>query len=189
MEKAIPKNIPFLTPCLLLEASDDEDNKEESDYVTFVLKVRAGTGSTAPSYRMKVAKFEDGTPAEWIDVVNALEDILKQNSMNLAHDCEASIKTILREDALTAFEASIDNSIEQPEDAEDDAADIVLNNDMIGLEGNLGDQRPASLKTSCSVSGIRIDDFALFYGQFSSEGYFNKLLNCATTHQETVAVG
>jgi hypothetical protein len=80
---------------------------------------------------MKVAKFEDGIPAEWIDVFNALEAIWKQNSMNLAHDREASIKTILREDALTAFESSIDDSKEQPEDAEDDAADIELNNDMI----------------------------------------------------------
>jgi hypothetical protein len=112
MEKTIPKNIPFLTPCLPPEASDVEDKKEESDYVTFTLKVRAGTGSTAPSYKMKVAKFEDGTPAEWIDVVNALEEVWKRNSMNLAHDREASIKTILREDALTAFEASIDDSKE-----------------------------------------------------------------------------
>jgi hypothetical protein len=32
---------------------------------------------------------------------------------------------------LTAFESSIDNSKEQPEDAEDDAADIELDNEMI----------------------------------------------------------
>jgi hypothetical protein len=96
MEKTIPKNIPSLTPCLPLEASDVENKKEESDYVTFTLKVRAGTGSTAPSSKMKVAKFEDGTPAEWIDVINALEEVWKHNSMvmNLAHDREASIKTI-----------------------------------------------------------------------------------------------
>jgi hypothetical protein len=30
---------------------------------------------------MKVAKFEDGTPTEWIDVMNALEEIWKQNSL------------------------------------------------------------------------------------------------------------
>jgi hypothetical protein len=42
MEKTIPKKDSFLTLCLLLEASDKEDKKEESDYVTFTLKVRAG---------------------------------------------------------------------------------------------------------------------------------------------------
>jgi hypothetical protein len=97
----------------------------------FRLKVRAGTGSMAPSYKMKVAKFEDGTPAEWIDVLDALEEIWKHNSMITATDREASIKTILREDALTAFESSIDDSRAQYEDAEDDASDIVLDNAMI----------------------------------------------------------
>jgi hypothetical protein len=41
MEKTIPKKIPFLTPCLPLEASDKEDKKEESEYMKFTLKVRA----------------------------------------------------------------------------------------------------------------------------------------------------
>jgi hypothetical protein len=133
MEKMIPKQIPFLTPCLPSEASDKEDKKEEeSEYVTFTLKVRAGTGSTSPSYKMKVAKFEDGgTPAEWIDVLDALEEIWKHNSMVTATDREASIKTILQEDALTAFQSSIDDSRAQYEDAEDDAEDIVLDNAMI----------------------------------------------------------
>jgi hypothetical protein len=131
MEKTIPKKIPFLTTCLPFEASDKEDKKEESEYVTFTLKDRAGTGSTAPSYKMKVAKFEDGTPAEWIEVLDALEEIWKQNSMVTATDREASIKTILREDALTTFESSIDDSRAQDEDAENDASDIVFDNAMI----------------------------------------------------------
>jgi hypothetical protein len=59
------------------------------------------------------------------------KQILKQNSMNLAHNREASVKTIIREDALTAFESSIDDSKEQDEDAEDDASDIELDNKMI----------------------------------------------------------
>ena len=124
MEKTIPKKIPFLTPCLPLEASDKEDKKEESEYVTFTLKVRAGTGASAPSYKMKVAKFEDGTPAEWIEVLDSLEEIWKQNSMTSAADREASVKTILREDALTAFESSIDDS--QPDDDEDRILDVAM---------------------------------------------------------------
>jgi hypothetical protein len=92
MDKTIPKKNAFLTPCLPLEASDKEDKKEESDYVTFTLKVRAGqTGTSAPSYKMKVAKFEDGTPTEWIEVMNALEEIWKQNSLTTASDRQASV--------------------------------------------------------------------------------------------------
>jgi hypothetical protein len=118
MEKTIPKKNSYLTPCLPLEASDKEDKKEENDYVTFTLKVRAGqTGTSAPSYKMKVAKFEDVTPTEWIDVMNALEEIWKHNSLTTAGDRQASVKTILREDALTAFETSIDEDLEPDEDA------------------------------------------------------------------------
>jgi hypothetical protein len=119
MEKTIPKKNSYLTPCLPLEASDKEGKKEESDYVMFTLKVRAGqTGTSAPSYKMKVTKFEDGTPTEWIDVMNALEEIWKQNSLTTASDRQASVKTIIREDALTAFEASIDEDLEPDEDAD-----------------------------------------------------------------------
>jgi hypothetical protein len=133
MEKTIPKKNSYLTPCLLLEASDKEDSKkEESDYVTFTLKVRAvQTGTSAPSYKTKVAKFEDGTPTEWIDVMNALEEIWKQNSLTTASDRQASVKTILREDALTAFEASINEDLEPGEDADERTPEKGLTPTMI----------------------------------------------------------
>jgi hypothetical protein len=109
-----------------------EDKKKESDHVTFTLKVRTGqTGTSAPSYKMKVAKFEDGTPTEWIEVMNALEAIWKQNSLNTASDRQASVKTILREDALTAFEASIHEDLEPEENAAEGATAIQITTEMI----------------------------------------------------------
>jgi hypothetical protein len=132
IEKTIPRKSSYLYPCLPLEASDKEDRKEESDYVTFTLKVRAGqTGTSAPSYKMKVAKFEDGTPTEWIEVMNALEEVWKQNSLTSASDRQASVKTILRKDALTAFEASIDEDLEPEEDADEGTPKIQLTTEMI----------------------------------------------------------
>jgi hypothetical protein len=132
MEKMIPKKNSFLTPRLPLEASDKEDKKEESDYVTFILKVRAGqTGTSAPSYKMKVAKFEDGSPTEWIEVMNALEEIWTKNALTAASDRQASVKTILREDALTAFEASINEDLEPEDDAPDNAPKLGLTPTMI----------------------------------------------------------
>jgi FtsZ-interacting cell division protein YlmF len=132
MERTIPKKNSYLTPCLPLEASDKEDKKEESDYVTLTVKVRAGqTGTSAPSYKMKVAKFEDGTPTKWIDVMNALEEICKQNSLTQASDRQASVKTILREDALTAFEASFDEDLEPEKDADERTPEKGLTPTMI----------------------------------------------------------
>jgi hypothetical protein len=50
--------------------------------------------------------------------MNALEEIWKQNALTTASDRQASVNTILREDALTAFEASIDEDLEPDEDAD-----------------------------------------------------------------------
>ena len=124
MEKPIPKKIPFLTPCLPLEPPERSKDKEETKLVTFTLKVRAGSSVTATTYKMKVHKFDDGTPAEWIEVLDSLEEIWKQNSLSTATDREASIKTILREDSLTAFESSIDDS--RRADAEEALAPLDL---------------------------------------------------------------
>jgi hypothetical protein len=132
MEKMIPRKSSYFTTCLPLEASDKGDKKEESDYVTVTLKVRAGqTGTSALSYKMKVAKIEDGTPTEWIEVMNALEEIWKHNSLTTASDRQASVKTILREDALTAFEASIDKDLDPEEGAADNAPAIQVSREML----------------------------------------------------------
>jgi hypothetical protein len=80
---------------------------------------------------MKVAKFEDGTPTEWIEVINALEEIWKQNSLTTGSDRQASVKTILREDALTAFEASIDEDLEPEEGAAEGGPANQLTTEMI----------------------------------------------------------
>jgi hypothetical protein len=53
--------------------------------------------------------------------MNALEEIWKQNALTTVSDRQASVKTILREDALTAFEASIDEDLEPEEDAAEGA--------------------------------------------------------------------
>lgn len=112
MENSIPKKTAFLTPCLPLEVLEKQEKKSESDYVTYTLKVRAGSAASAPTYKMKVAKFDNGTPGEWIDVIESFHEIWIQNSMTSAADKEASIKSILRDDSLTAFESSIEDSKE-----------------------------------------------------------------------------
>jgi hypothetical protein len=61
----------------------------------------------------------------------ALEAIWKQNSLTTASDCQASVNTILREDALTAFEASIDEDLDPEEDADEEAPEIQLTSEMI----------------------------------------------------------
>jgi hypothetical protein len=63
--------------------------------------------------------------------MNALEEIWTQNSLTTASDRQASVKTILREDALTAFEASIDEDLEPEDDAPASAPKLGLTPTMI----------------------------------------------------------
>jgi hypothetical protein len=68
----------------------------------FSVKVRAGSAATATTYKMKVVKFGGGTPANiWIEVLNLPSKVWTQNSMTTVTDGKASVKMILREDALT----------------------------------------------------------------------------------------
>jgi hypothetical protein len=96
-------------PCLTLAPAVKSD-VDETELVQFTLKVRAGSSTNAPTYKRKVARFNSGTPAEWIAVLEALEEIFAQNSVVTALDRENVIRTILRGDSWTAFESSIQES-------------------------------------------------------------------------------
>ena len=96
-------------PCLTL-APVVKSDVDETELVQFSLKVRAGSAATAPTYKRKVARFTSGTPAEWIAVLEALDEIFLQNSVTAASDQENVIRTILRGDSWTAFESSIQES-------------------------------------------------------------------------------
>jgi hypothetical protein len=80
---------------------------------------------------MKVAKFGSGTPAIWIEVLNSLNKIWTQNVMTTATDREASVKTIVCDDALTAFEASLEES--QDGDEDDEVEVLALTTEMVNV--------------------------------------------------------
>ena len=102
-------------PCLTL-VSTPRSNPDETELVQFTLKVRAGSNSSAPTYKRKVARFAGGTPAEWIEVLEALDEVFAQNSLTSAEDRVNVVRTILRSDSLTAFESSLQEQRESPED-------------------------------------------------------------------------
>ena len=103
------KPAPGGQPCLTLVPAAKGD-VDETELVQFSLKVRAGSAVNAPTYKRKVARFTSGTPAEWIAVLEALDEIFAQNSLVAALDRENVIRTILRGDSWTAYESSIQES-------------------------------------------------------------------------------
>ena len=71
---------------LRLHFPDLEDKDPEEDkFITVELRCKAGTTSTsAPSYKKKIKVFESGSPREYVDVLEAIEEIWKQNGVTRA---------------------------------------------------------------------------------------------------------
>jgi hypothetical protein len=67
MNDTIPKKTMFLVLLFpLVEEPKDKDKKPKAtDIIKFVLKQRADSTATAPTYKLKVARFCKGTVAEW----------------------------------------------------------------------------------------------------------------------------
>ena len=101
-------------PCLTLFPKASQEPAEK-DLVEFTMKVRAGSAATAPTYKRRVARFANGTPAEWIDLLESLEELFSQNSLTSPEDRDNAIKTVLRGDSLTAYESTVQEERENPE--------------------------------------------------------------------------
>ena len=129
MEATTVKSNYYLTPCLFL-VQETKAEAEEKNMVVFTLKIKAGTGSKDATYKKKVERFYSGSVSDWIEVLESLEEIWIQNTIVGAADREASVKTILRDEALTSFEASIEED-RTPDSDEDDNRMIALTTKMI----------------------------------------------------------
>lgn len=124
--RKVPKNAPYLSPSINLIPEEGHKTKE-TELVEFQLKVKAGSGVNGSQYKKKVAKFHGGSVSEWIAVKESLAELWEQNSVTGAADRNASIKTVLRDDALTAYEASLQESKSGVEGNEN----LPMNNQMI----------------------------------------------------------
>ena len=102
------KNPTFqpILPLVRVKLASDEADK--SKFISFELKVRAGTGAGTPSYKKFMRTFEEGTPQEWMDVLTGLKEIWKQNSVNGPTDRAATIAAILKGDSRIAFDTALE---------------------------------------------------------------------------------
>lgn len=129
MDNPVPKKIAFLVPPLPLIEEAEEDSKS-TDVIEFLLKQRAGSAATAPSYKLKVHRFQEGTVGQWIAVRKSISELWVQNSLVSQTDRLANIKAILRGESLTVFEAAIE---ELTHDTNDDGTieTIILTDEML----------------------------------------------------------
>jgi hypothetical protein len=128
------KRATFLPIIPLVRQVIPSTDKDKAAFITFELKVRAGTGTGTPSYKKFMKTFEEGSPQEWMDVLTGLKEIWKQNSVNGATDRAATISAILKGDSLTAFDTAMEDARVNPDPEEDDeesAAPLDMTNEMV----------------------------------------------------------
>ena len=92
--------------------SQDED---KARFIALDVKVRAG-GPNESKYKKYVRKFEEGTPQQWVDLLNDLNEIWRQNSVNGGADRMSTVRAVLRGDSLDAFNTALDD-LRNPEGA------------------------------------------------------------------------
>jgi hypothetical protein len=89
----------------------------------FLLKERAGSTATAPTYKLKVTSFRKGTVAEWIDFCKAILELWRQNGITSTQDRETNICTILQGDLLISFEEKLQELI--PSTSKDQETEVM----------------------------------------------------------------
>ena len=114
------KSPHYLKPVLPLVPEETTTLEEKKGtFILMELKAKAGaTGTNALTYKKHFKLFEEGSPEEWIVVLKNLEEIWKQNAINTATDKAATVRSLLKGESLTAFEAALTEAREN-EDGEE----------------------------------------------------------------------
>jgi hypothetical protein len=109
MNDMILNKTPFLVPPLPLveEAKEKDEKQKATNVIEFILKQRAGSTAKAPTYKLKVTRFCEGTALEWINFRKAILELWRQNGITNTQDRVAIITAILCRDLLTGFEEKI----------------------------------------------------------------------------------
>ena len=110
VEASVPRKGIKLVPCLPL-VDEEVIDVDKTFLVSFSLKIKPN-GSNEHNYKKTVRRFSEGSPSQWIQTLQDINEIWTQNKMNGAQDQAATVRTILRDDALTVFEGSLESQTE-----------------------------------------------------------------------------
>jgi hypothetical protein len=66
------------------------------------------------TYKKFVRVFEEGTPQQWINLIQDVEEIWTQNSVNGPSDRTSTIRALLKGESLTAFDTKLEDAWVDP---------------------------------------------------------------------------
>ena len=80
-------------------------SNDKSKFITFELKVCAGQPAGSTNYKKYVQVFEEGSPQQWIELMQDLQEVWTQNSINGPSDRTAT--SLLKRETLTAMKRNV----------------------------------------------------------------------------------
>jgi hypothetical protein len=125
----------FFKPILpLVPVPISDEDKKKTKSIQFDLKLRAGTPAGASSYKKHVPVFEEGTPQEWLDLIQDFQEIWKQNTVNGPHDRFATVVAALRGRSNTQFQSALQDLRVNPDAANNELVPLTLEHVQGALE-------------------------------------------------------
>ena len=126
----LPPKATTLKPVLPLVpevlVNQDED---KAKFIALDVKTKAGGVVAGNTHKRYVRVFEEGSPQQWIDLMDALRLIWLQNSTNGATDHASMMRAVLKGEILTVFEAALDDARINPDPEE--VGLMVMTNDHV----------------------------------------------------------
>jgi len=131
MSDTIPRKAMFLVAVIPL-IEEIREKPKSTEIVQFLLKQRAGSAVSGPTYKLNVVRFCEGTVGEWLEVRKAISEQWLQNSIDKPQDRVSSVCTVLRGDSLTGFEEKI-QELTTSTDENGDITNVALTVEMVEL--------------------------------------------------------
>jgi hypothetical protein len=84
-------------------------NQDKLKFINFELESCAGQLARSMTYKKFVRVFKEGSPQQWINLIQDLEEIWTQNSVNNPSDPTSTICELLKGKSLTAIETALED--------------------------------------------------------------------------------
>jgi hypothetical protein len=104
------KPVMPLIPEVLLNQDEDK-----AKFITLEVKTRAGGPIAGNTHKKHVRIFAEGSPQQWVDLMEAVQIIWLQNGTTGATDRASMMRAMLKGEILTAFEAALDDARINPD--------------------------------------------------------------------------
>ena len=100
---------------LIIEKESDKES-EKTKYIQLEIKTKAGRNFPT-TYKKFVRRFDEGTPYEFVVLIQDLQEIFLQNKTTQGSNRDSVIQNLLCGESLDTYRASLGDLIVNPEDA------------------------------------------------------------------------